>query len=234
MVTATVTTDVCLFDLDGTIVNTTKAVEQAWVGLCTEHNVDPKTLYEHSHGTRTVEVMARFFPDIDNTDNKGALEFEASISRDFGDLVVPINGHSTLLNSLDCNKWCIVTSGNQGLAHGWFGSVLSDVKKPDVFITADMVTNGKPHPEGYLTGAQLLSEKLGLDHSNVKKVVFEDAPVGIGAGLNAGALVIGIASGFDAQKLYDAGATYVVKDLSHVRVVDPSKIELEIDYIEKA
>lgn len=226
-------TDLCLFDLDGTLVNTTDAVERIWVDLCSKHNVSVDKLFEYSHGTRTSEVLAKFFPEIDNTDNKAAYAFDKSIVDKHGHLVKVIPGHAKLLNSLNKHKWCIVTSGNQVLAGSWFDNILSDVTKPDVFITAEMVSKGKPNPEGYLRGAELLSEKNGLDKDSVKKVVFEDAPVGINAGVNAGATVVGIASSFDPQLLYKAGATYVVKDLTHVHVVDGDKIELELDTIDR-
>jgi 2-deoxyglucose-6-phosphatase len=230
---ATVSADVCLFDLDGTIVNTTKAVEHIWEELCKEHGVEVNQLYEYSHGRRTAETLARFFPKIDNTNNRGAHEFEEKIVSQYSNLVEVIPGQSQLLNALEYGKWCIVTSGNKKLAFGWFDHLLSDVKRPEVFITAEMVTVGKPNPEGYLRGAQLLSEKHGLDHQTVRKVVFEDAPVGIAAGVDAGALVIGIASGFDPELLYKAGAAYVVNDLTHVKVIDGSKIELKVEYIDR-
>ncbi|KAH3674333.1 hypothetical protein OGATHE_001760, partial [Ogataea polymorpha] len=46
-----------------------------------------------------------------------------------------------------------------------------------------------------------------------KRVVFEDAPAGIKAGNESGAVVVGIASTFDPEKLYASGAKYVVKNL---------------------
>lgn len=227
------TADLCLFDLDGTIVNTTNAVERVWVDMCAEHKVKVDQLFEYTHGRRTSETLAKFFPAIDNTDNKGAHAFEGRIVNEYGHLVDVIPGHSDLLNGLEYGKWCIVTSGNKPIAFGWFDHLLNDIKRPEVFITAEMVTQGKPHPEGYLRGAELLAEKHGLIDQAVEKVVFEDAPVGIAAGVKAGATVIGIASGFDPELLYSAGAKYVVKDLTHVNVIDGSKIELEIDYIDR-
>lgn len=233
MVLYRVETDICEFDLDGTLVNTTEAVEKLWIDLCKIHDVDHTKLFEYSHGTRTTEVLARFFPDIDNTDNKYALKFDSDIANKHGDLVRVIPGHAKLLNDLDPKKWCIVTSGNQGLAFRWFSNILSDITRPEVFITAEMVTKGKPDPEGYLNGAKILCENLGIGETTVKKIVFEDAPVGIKAGVNSGATVIGIASSFDAQLLYESGASYVVKDLTSVKVLNGTKIELEIDAIER-
>lgn len=223
-----VNTDIVLFDLDGTLVYTTEVVEKLWGDICAKHGVDKNNLFEHSHGARTTEIFARFFPMIDNTDNKAVLEFEKSIPDTHGDLVKIIPGAVELLNGINREKWCIVTSGNNYIAHSWFNGLLSNVQKPSVFITAEMVEKGKPNPEGYLKGTGVLGAKLGL--KDPKRVVFEDAPVGVKAGVAAGATVIGVSSGFDAQVLYDAGASYVVKDLTQVKVIDGEKITLEIDY----
>ncbi|TSE14223.1 HAD-IA family hydrolase, partial [Arthrobacter sp. KBS0703] len=53
-------------------------------------------------------------------------------------------------------------------------------------VTADLVTRGKPHPEGYLRAAEL----LGV--APEEAVVFEDAPAGIAAGVAAGIRTVAV------------------------------------------
>jgi sugar-phosphatase len=53
-------------------------------------------------------------------------------------------------------------------------------------VTAELVTHGKPHPEGYLTAAGL----LGVEPEDA--VVFEDAPAGIAAGVAAGIRTVAV------------------------------------------
>ncbi len=62
---------------------------------------------------------------------------------------------------------------------------------PTTTVTAEAVTHGKPHPEGYLKAAAL----LGAEPADV--VVFEDAPAGIAAARAAGmrTVVVGDAGG---------------------------------------
>jgi sugar-phosphatase len=57
---------------------------------------------------------------------------------------------------------------------------------PATAVTAELVTRGKPHPEGYLRAAEL----LGVEPDDA--VVFEDAPAGIAAGLAAGIRTVAV------------------------------------------
>ncbi|CAG58505.1 DOG2 [Nakaseomyces glabratus] len=235
--------DVCLFDLDGTIVSTTVAAESAWRMLCAKEGVDPEELFKFSHGVRTSEVLAKFFPNIDNTDNKMTRELELSMANNFLDTVSLIPGAKDLLLTLDKDtarqgakfnerKWAIVTSGSPDLAFSWFKTILKEVGKPDVFITAFDVTKGKPDPEGYAKAKKLLCERLQYESASATSVVFEDAPAGIKAGKAMGAITVGITSTYDLQTLIDAGADYVVKDLTQVEVLkntEGDQITLEIE-----
>ena len=88
------------------------------------------------------------------------------------------------------------------------------IERPDCFITAEKVTKGKPHPQGY----QAARDTLGYHDAHYKVVVFEDAPAGITAGKGAGAMVVGICSTYDPEKVRKSGANIVVKDLSSFRI----------------
>jgi HAD superfamily hydrolase (TIGR01509 family) len=56
----------------------------------------------------------------------------------------------------------------------------------DVIVAGDEVTNGKPHPEPYLTAAR------ELDVDPVDCVVIEDSPGGTASGTAAGAFVVAV------------------------------------------
>jgi HAD superfamily hydrolase (TIGR01509 family) len=56
----------------------------------------------------------------------------------------------------------------------------------DAVVSGDDVANGKPHPEAYLRGAEL----LGVDITRC--VAIEDSPPGIASAAAAGAVVIGV------------------------------------------
>jgi beta-phosphoglucomutase-like phosphatase (HAD superfamily) len=56
----------------------------------------------------------------------------------------------------------------------------------DVIVAGDEVTNGKPHPEPYLTAA----DRLSVDPRQC--VVVEDSNTGVQAGTAAGAYVVAV------------------------------------------
>lgn len=70
----------------------------------------------------------------------------------------------------------------------------------DAIVTAEDVTRGKPDPEVFLKGAQRVAREAGAC------VVFEDAHVGIEAGLAAGAKVVAVAT---TNSLEDLGAAHL-------------------------
>lgn len=80
--------------------------------------------------------------------------------------------------------WAIVTSGSVPVAHARHKA--AGLPTPDVFITAERVKRGKPEPDAFLLGAEL----LGL--APAECVVVEDAAAGVLAGLNAGSHVIAV------------------------------------------
>jgi sugar-phosphatase len=77
-------------------------------------------------------------------------------------------------------------------------------------VTAEDVANGKPHPEPYLKGAEL----LGMNPAEC--LVIEDAPAGIRSAHAAGMKVIGLASTYPASALREADA--VIEKLSQIQV----------------
>ncbi|KAG0669878.1 hypothetical protein C6P43_003312, partial [Kluyveromyces marxianus] len=206
-----ITVNYLLFDLDGTLVSSTDAADQTWKEYCEKHGVSYEELSKTVHGTRTAETLAKYFPNVDNTDNKAVKELECSIANNYKELVSLVPGASDLLISLDRptgslpgevfkhRKWAIVTSGTPWVADAWFDHILKSVGKPEVLITANDVTSGKPAPDGYLLAAQ-------------------HAPVGVRAGKASGSIVVALTTTYDKESLFEAGADYVVEDLTQVCV----------------
>ena len=69
---------------------------------------------------------------------------------------------------------------------------------PERFVTADDVSKGKPHPEAYLKGAEILKTRREAC------VVVEDAPLGIRAARVAGVGVVAPATTSPLDDLHEA------------------------------
>ncbi|CAK9437756.1 uncharacterized protein LODBEIA_P21340 [Lodderomyces beijingensis] len=209
-----------LFDCDGTLVNSTGAISEFWREFGkTRPHVNPEEIIRTSHGCRTFDVIKKWSPE--DAEAEQVTKWEGAIPDSFGQHAKAIPGSVELVKAFDelssetkdgKQKWAVVTSGTLPLATKWLK--LLTIEKPDVFITAEKVTKGKPHPQGY----QNAREHLGYGSEHAKVVVFEDAPAGIEAGEKAGAMVVGICSTYDPEKVRKAGANIVVKDLTSFHI----------------
>lgn len=210
-----------LFDCDGTLVNSTGAISQFWHHFAsTRPHVDAEEIIKTSHGCRTFDVIHKWSPEDAVPDQ--VTQWEAEIPDTFGHAAKPIPGAVELVSSFDKfskeqtkdgkQRWSIVTSGTLPLATKWLK--LLNITKPDVFITAEKVSKGKPHPMGYKS----VRDQVGYEAGHHKVVVFEDAPAGIQAGKSAGAMIVGICSTYDPEKVRNSGADIVVDDLSSFKI----------------
>lgn len=194
-----------LFDLDGVLVDSTRAVDREWREWAARKGVDGDAIMAIAHGVRTVEVIRRVAPHLDAEAEAEAIEnHEAQDHR--GVVVMP--GAVDLVKSIPDGRWGVVTSGTRPLATNRLR--YCGLPVPEVLVTSDDVTNGKPHPEPYLKGAEL----LGLRPAEC--LVIEDAPAGIQSARAGGMKVIGLASTYGAENLRAADA--VVRGLSGMRV----------------
>ena len=90
----------------------------------------------------------------------------------------------------------IVTSGSIPVAHARHRA--AGLLMPKVFVTAEQVKKGKPAPDAYLLGAEL----LGIPAQQC--AVVEDAPAGLLSGLAAGCHTIAVNVPADAPRLDEA------------------------------
>jgi mannitol-1-/sugar-/sorbitol-6-phosphatase len=196
---AEVTCSGLLFDLDGVLVDSTPAVARVWTKWATAHGLDPEETVRTAHGRPSVATVRDLLPGAD-AEKENEIILRGEIEDTEG--VVPLPGARELLNSLPEDKWALVTSCARPLAEVRLR--VAGLPVPKRMITCDDVRKGKPDPEPYRKGAEL----LGVPAS--KCVVFEDAPAGIRAGKAAGALVIALRTTSPDQELEEAGADWIL------------------------
>ena len=194
-----------LFDLDGVLVDSTRAVDREWREWAQRKGVDGDAIMAIAHGVRTVEVIRRVAPHLNAELEASAIEnHEAGDQR--GVTVMP--GAADLLRQIPEGRWGVVTSGSRLLATNRLR--YCGLPVPKVLVTSDDVIHGKPHPEPYLKGAA----QLGFNPADC--LVIEDAPAGIRSAHANGMKVIALASTYPASVLSEADA--VVQKLNLVQV----------------
>jgi sugar-phosphatase len=184
-----------LFDLDGVLVDSTRAVDREWREWAQRKGVDGDAIMAIAHGVRSVEVIRRVAPHLNAEAEARAIENHEAKDQD-GVVVMP--GAVDMVRSIPNRRWGVVTSGSRRLAKARLK--FCGLPVPEGLVTSDDVINGKPDPEPYLKGATLLG------YEPAKCVVLEDAPAGIQAAKSAGMKVIGMASTYLPSQLGAADA----------------------------
>lgn len=194
-----------LFDIDGTLVDSTTAVERSWRTWAREYRVDADEVLRVCHGRRTEDVVAEF---VSPQQQSAAVARELALElADLGG-VVALPGSRQILNALPPGRWAAVTSGERSLMTARLKA--SRLPIPSILISAEDVSTGKPSPEGYLKAAAALGLQAG--HC----LVIEDSLAGISAGRAAGAQVLAVTTTHARTEL--VGADMVVPDLSCLTV----------------
>lgn len=203
-----VETKALLFDMDGVLVSSTGSVERCWKRWCEVYGVPDAKNFEVPHGTRAVDIMRAVKPEWSEDQlAEGLRAIEDIEIKDTVDLKV-LPGAKSLLARLPVERWAIVTSATRRLLLARLGA--TGLPVPVRLISADMVERGKPDPEPYRRGAEL----LGLAPEDC--VVVEDAPSGVGAGIAAGCRVLGVMGTHEVSGLNRA--TWIVESLEKVAV----------------
>ncbi len=176
----TVAVAALLFDMDGTLVDSTAVVERTWRAFADRHRLDVHRILAVSHGRRTEETVAEFAPPGVDADAEARQLIAQEVVDTEGIVAVP--GAARLLSSLLPGTWALVTSAGRALAEARMRA--AGLPVPPVVISADDVTTGKPSPEGYLAAAG----RLGIMAEQA--IVFEDAEAGVLAARASGARTV--------------------------------------------
>jgi len=197
--------DAVLFDIDGTLVDSTAAVIRTWETWAATHGIDAQEILRVCHGRRTEDTLALFLPAAQHAAAVAELQ---QLELEDLDEVIALPGTRNLLTNLPADRWAAVTSGSRAVMQTRLTA--SGLPIPDVLVSAEAVDAGKPDPEGYLKAAAALGRDIG------RCLVVEDAPAGIQAGRAAGAQVLAVATSHPPSELTSADA--VVPDLTALEV----------------
>lgn len=201
--------DAVLFDMDGTLVDSTPSVVRSWLRLAEENGISPADLQAAAgHGRPARDIVADLFAPAGRA---RALARITDLETTDVDGVVALPGAERALAA--CGpRAAIVTSCSAGLAVA--RQRAAGLRVPEVVVTADDVVRGKPDPEPFLLAART----LGVDPARC--LVVEDAPAGLRAGRAAGMTTLAVTTTHAADELAADGlAHHVVPDLAAVAMV---------------
>jgi beta-phosphoglucomutase family hydrolase len=209
-----------IWDWDGIIIDSAKQHEESWNLLANELEV-PMTheMFVESFGMRNVTIIPELFAWCAPHDTARIKELgdrKEALYRDIvrRDGIEPLPGVRDLLTALkEANIPCSVGSstprenieciiGLAGLDH-FFNAITA----------AEDVSRGKPDPEVFLIAARK------IDRDPARCVVFEDAHVGIEAGIAAGMKTVAVAT------------THPVDSLTNAHLAVPSLTEITLPKI---
>ncbi|WP_433478373.1 HAD-IA family hydrolase [Spirillospora sp. CA-142024] len=194
-----------LFDVDGTLVDSTPLIERAAREWAAEYGIDPDEFLADAHGRPTGDRVAEFLPADQVRDATARLDALENIGTDG---ITALPGAMDLLASMNGLPHAFVTSMDR--AQLKTRTDVAGVSLPSVVVTADDVPNGKPDPTGYLQAAR----RLGVDPASC--VIIEDAPAGIAAGRAAGATVVAVLTSHPPESV--GAAHHAVRDLTRVTI----------------
>ncbi len=191
-----------IFDLDGTVVESTNCDFHAWQKLFSDlgtgFSFDD---YKGISGKKTAEILKGKIKDIKEQDvDKFSIirtgYFKECVEKNS---LKPANGLIDFLNSLTENGYKVAIQTGASRRRVSFMLKAANVERHfSIVVTADDVSFGKPNPETVLTAAR----KLGCKPEEC--LVIEDAPLGIAAAKNAGMKCIAITTTHSAGELKEA------------------------------
>lgn len=196
-----------IFDLDGTIVDSTAHYRETWAELIREYGVDDDPEHFLRRATRD-NFRYLLGEDVSEEQVEEHVAHQAAIGnakmRAGGVQAHP--GILELLQELRARhvKLAIATSAERSNAE-WTLKQLNILDAFDAVIVDQDVEHGKPAPDVYLKAM----ERLGVDARH--SAVMEDSATGVRAAKAAGLRVIAVVTTHSRRELEQAGADKIVE-----------------------
>lgn len=171
-----------MFDMDGTLIDSKKLIESAWVSTAKKYAVEVNSAFieQHIHGREGSYTLNKLFEhfspeqrqvikqEVDN------IEETALVNLIFGAKALLI-----MLRNYGLRTALVTASWPARIQHVFEQHHLHEMF--DVVISRDDVQQGKPAPDGYLLAAEYLQCDI------TRCLVFEDSSSGIEAAISSGA-----------------------------------------------
>ena len=192
--------------MDGVLVDSTPAVARVWTAWANRFGLDPAEVVRQAHGRPSIATIRELLPSADHRAEDQAIE-KAEIEDLRGchraaGYHINFSAHFPPIAS----RWLPRQLGRLAVVR----LRAAGFAIPKHLVTSSDIQRGKPDPEPYLRGAQI----LGLSPADC--IVIEDAPAGIQSGKAAGSRVLALRTTAPDSALRAAGADWIVTDCSSI------------------
>lgn len=177
-----------IFDMDGTLLNSTPVHYKAWLDACQPYGVEFSydffiTLTGRPVVELSKDLIARFKMEVDPVELVMKKEQLVESNLHKVELIKPV------FEVVEHFQGRLPMAVGTGASRDRAQLLLSDsgiIDRFDAIVTSDDVNNYKPHPETFLKAAEIINVEPGLC------LVFEDGHLGMDAAVSAGMKVIDV------------------------------------------
>ena len=201
-----------IFDMDGVLVDSEPIHEKAEIETCREFGIEvPKSEWDNFRGKKLEDIFSyasqKYGTGQELIEDMIKRKIETYLTYVLREMQIVPGVYDFLERLKNDNRYeyALTTSGRKIQQE----KILEKFNLTDFFqimITADDVTNGKPHPEPYV----ITVSRLNMQPE--KCLVIEDSDNGILSAKAAGCQACGITTTFSRDSLESVGADMVVAD----------------------
>jgi len=198
-----------LFDLDGTLADTDRLHEQAWLETLRFYGIEGDHHFYQTQisGGLNPEIVRRLLPQLSEAEGEAFIARKERRFRELAQDLRALPGLEALLAWARRKKLLtglVTNAPHENARHVTQALGLSF----DVVVLAEELAAGKPDPLPYRVALERLD--LGAPEA----LAFEDSPAGVKAAVSAGIPTIGLTTGHPPEALKAAGAFLLIADFT--------------------
>lgn len=204
-----------LFDLDGTLADTDRLHEQAWLEGLARYGVraDHRFYQTQISGGLNPEIVRRLLPQLSQDEAEFFLQQKEARFRELATKVQPLPGLRMLWDWARGQglRRALVSNAPRENARHLLEQLGLDF---DCIVLSEDLPAGKPDPLPY---------RIALQHLNLapqETLAFEDSPSGVRSAVGAGIRTVALTTGHPPHALQKAGAFLCIPNFNDLRLWD--------------
>ncbi|RDI95272.1 HAD family hydrolase [Meiothermus sp. QL-1] len=203
------------FDLDGTLADTDRLHEQAWLEGLARYGIQADHHYYQTQisGGQNPEIVRRVLPWLSEAERAAFIAQKEARFRALAKGITPLPGLQRLWRWAEARglrRALVSNAPRENAAH-----LLEQLELSfDCVVLSEELPAGKPDPLPYRTAL----ERLGLGPEAV--LAFEDSPSGVRSAVGAGIRTVALTTGHRPEALEQAGAFLCIADFTDERLWD--------------